>query len=63
VSCCQGGDNSFELPTFFFYLVVECSVCPRVSYYLPCYMRHICGLQCYDHLGRICAMLTVQKRQ
>jgi len=36
-------------------------VSPRVSFFLPCYMGHIYGLQCYDHLGRICAVLTVQK--
>jgi len=34
----------------------------RVSSYLPCYMGQICGLQCYDHLGRICAVLTVQEK-
>ena len=37
-------------------------VCPRVSLYLPCYMGQICALQCYDNLGRICAVLTVQKK-
>ena len=42
---------------------LDLQVCPRVSYYLLCYVGHICGLQCYDHLGRICAVLTVQKRQ
>jgi len=36
-------------------------VCPRVSYSLPCYMGHICGLQCY-HFRRVCAVLTVQKK-
>ena len=25
-------------------------------------MGHIYELQCYDHLGRICAVLTVQKK-
>jgi len=25
-------------------------------------MGHICGLQCCDRLGRICAVLTVQKK-
>jgi len=38
---------------------LDLQVCPRVSYYLLCYVGHICGLQCYDHLGRICAVLTV----
>ena len=48
---------------FFFFLSWILHVCPRVSYYLLCYMGHICGLQCYDHLGRICPVLAVQKRQ
>jgi hypothetical protein len=26
-------------------------------------MEHICGLQFYDNLGRICAMLTVKKNR
>jgi len=38
-------------------------VCRRVSYGLPCYMGHICGLQCYDHLGRLCAVHTVQNKE
>jgi len=25
-------------------------------------MGHICGLECYDHLGRICAVLTVKEK-
>jgi len=25
-------------------------------------MGHICGLQCYDHLGRTCAVLTVKEK-
>jgi hypothetical protein len=55
--------GSFELYTFFLYLGSwRLQVCPRVSYYLPCYMGHICGLHCYDHLGRICAVLSVQKK-
>jgi len=37
-------------------------VCPRVIFYLPWYVGHICGLHFYDHLGRICAVLTVQNK-
>jgi hypothetical protein len=36
--------------------------CPTVSCYLPSYMGHICGLQCYHHLVRIFAVLTVQEK-
>jgi hypothetical protein len=32
------------------------------GYHLLCYMRQICGLQCFDNLGRKSAVLTVQKR-
>ena len=32
------------------------------SFFLPFYMGHICGLQCYDDLGRICAVVTVKKK-
>ena len=45
-----------------FFLSWSLHVCPRVSYYLLCYMGHICGLQCYDQFGRICSVLTVQKK-
>jgi len=50
------------LPAFFFVpWSWRLQVCRRVSFYFPCYMGHICGLQCYDRLGRICGVLTVQK--
>jgi hypothetical protein len=59
-------DRFFWSALFFFFFLYTWSwrlqVCPWVSYYQPCYMGHICGLQCYDHLGRICAVLTVQKK-
>jgi hypothetical protein len=42
--------------------ICRLQVCPRVSYYLPYYMGHICGLQCYHHLGRICAVLTLKDK-
>ena len=52
-----------ELPAFFLCLEVEgCRFFSRVTFFLPCYMGHVCGLQCYDHLGRICGVLTVQKK-
>ena len=56
--------GSSELPAFLLCLEVEGCRFVAVSYYLPCYMGHICGicgLQCYDHLGRICAVLKVKK--
>jgi len=55
--------GSSELPVFFFVpWSWRLQVCRRVSYGLPCYMGHICGLQCYDQLGRLCAVRTVQKK-
>ena len=45
-----------------FFVPWRLQVCPRVSFYSPCYVRHICGLQCYDHLGRICGV-QFKKRQ
>jgi hypothetical protein len=46
-----------------FFVPWRLQVCPRVSYCLLCYMGTPWGLQCYDHLGWICAVLTVHKRQ
>jgi len=44
------------------YCAPNLQVCPRVIYYLPCYVGHICGLQFYDNIGSICVVLTVKKK-
>jgi len=49
-------------PHFFVPWSCRLQVCPRVSYSLPCYMGDICGLHFYYHLGRLCAVFTVQKK-